>query len=469
MADTEVMTEIVQPGFINREMLKLVEVASNPNLVDLGKKLLDACRDGETEEVKQLMQNGAPFTTDWLGTSPLHFAAQNGHVETTDVLLKAGVSKDTRTKVDRTPLHSAAQEGHLAIVQLLLKSGADIDSRDLLKMTPLHWAVERGHHDVVECLLINGADVTSLSRFDKSPKDVCLDMGRLDILPLLTDYYENNSKAKPEKSSPIQSKPKPQTVLPNKGNRLNNKVIKPTGKFVLPPGMCNSSKNVEVLRKLINNGSYDQSLIAALANLLPANQTAMTDDDAAVRWLEQNALNGSEQENDNMFQSALDSGHNVHITEAGKLVLNSIKQEKLEPEILIQAKPQQQKIIQLVVDGKKITHVVRGSNGQSNSSSESHLVNRNVIKVTKPVTISSIPNKVQVTRVVQSSPSSSSSSLSSLSSSKDTDGDTFDSLKKKYVNCVNELDTCKRKLDEKDRRIDLLERQLRELRSKQQT
>ena len=45
---------------------QLVEL-QNPNLGDLSKKLLDACKDGETDEVRDLMQNGAPFTTDWLG------------------------------------------------------------------------------------------------------------------------------------------------------------------------------------------------------------------------------------------------------------------------------------------------------------------------------------------------------------------------------------------------------------------
>lgn len=56
-----------------------------------------------------------------LGTSPLHLAAQYGHYSTTEVLLRAGVSRDARTKVDRTPLHMAASEGHASIVEVLLK------------------------------------------------------------------------------------------------------------------------------------------------------------------------------------------------------------------------------------------------------------------------------------------------------------------------------------------------------------
>ena len=48
------------------------------------------------------------------------------------VLIRAGVSRDARTKVNRTPLHLAAQEGHLAVVQLLVSSGADLHATDMV-------------------------------------------------------------------------------------------------------------------------------------------------------------------------------------------------------------------------------------------------------------------------------------------------------------------------------------------------
>ena len=46
--------------------------------------------------------------------------------------MRAGISRDARTKVDRTPLHVAAQEGHLDIVNLLVRNGADIDAKDMV-------------------------------------------------------------------------------------------------------------------------------------------------------------------------------------------------------------------------------------------------------------------------------------------------------------------------------------------------
>lgn len=39
------------------------------SLVDLGKRLLDASKRGDTYEIRTLMSSGAPFTTDWVSMS----------------------------------------------------------------------------------------------------------------------------------------------------------------------------------------------------------------------------------------------------------------------------------------------------------------------------------------------------------------------------------------------------------------
>ncbi|KAK7152378.1 hypothetical protein R3I94_008643 [Phoxinus phoxinus] len=168
------------------------------SLVDLGKKLLEAARSGQDDEVRILMANGAPFTTDWLGTSPLHLSAQFGHYSTTEVLLRAGVSRDARTKVDRTPLHMAAAEGHARIVELLLKHGADVNARDMLKMSALHWAVEHRHTHAVELLLRFGADVHAQSKFCKNPLDIALDNSSLELAEVLQVAMQNQINTNPE-------------------------------------------------------------------------------------------------------------------------------------------------------------------------------------------------------------------------------------------------------------------------------
>lgn len=161
------------------------DTAYHNSLVELGKRLLACAKEGDTEGVRQLMSRGAPFTTDWLGTSPLHLTALYGREETCEVLLKAGCSRDARTKVDKTPLHVAAQEGNTAICQLLLEQGADVDAKDMLRMTPLHWAVERGCSATVEFLLRHGANTQAESKFDKTPLEIASENGRPDLFEML--------------------------------------------------------------------------------------------------------------------------------------------------------------------------------------------------------------------------------------------------------------------------------------------
>ena len=70
-----------------------------------------------------------------LGTSALHMAAMYGHYEVAEVLLAAGISRDARTKVDKSPLHLAATEGFTDIVELLLMNHAEVNCRDMVSGT----------------------------------------------------------------------------------------------------------------------------------------------------------------------------------------------------------------------------------------------------------------------------------------------------------------------------------------------
>lgn len=154
-------------------------------LLDMGKRLLDAAREGQTDHVRQLVVgSGAPFTSDWLGTTALHLAAQYGHAEIAEILLRGGVNRDARTKLERTALHLAAQSGSLPVVESLLIHGTDINARDMLKMTPLHWAVERRHIDIVRRLLVGGADIDVRSKFQLTPLDIAQNSGYYEIVEL---------------------------------------------------------------------------------------------------------------------------------------------------------------------------------------------------------------------------------------------------------------------------------------------
>ncbi|KFQ73977.1 GA-binding protein subunit beta-2, partial [Phaethon lepturus] len=218
------------------------------SLVDLGKRLLEAACKGEDDEVRKLMASGAPFTTDWLGTSPLHLAAQYGHYSTAEVLLRAGVSRDARTKVDRTPLHMAAADGHTHIVELLIRNGADVNAKDMLKMTALHWATEHNHRDVVELLIKYGADVHAFSKFDKSAFDIALDKNNPETLVMLQEAMQNQVNIHPEGTDPITN------------------TVTLTSPFILTPGeVLNLASDSHISTMQFSNSTT--SVLATLAAL----------------------------------------------------------------------------------------------------------------------------------------------------------------------------------------------------------
>ena len=52
----------------------------------------------------------------------------------------------------QTPLHFAAENGHLSVVEYLVNQKADMNAKDKYNWTPLHYASQNDHLSVVEYL-----------------------------------------------------------------------------------------------------------------------------------------------------------------------------------------------------------------------------------------------------------------------------------------------------------------------------
>uniref|UniRef100_A0A8C0GW43 SH3 domain-containing protein n=1 Tax=Chelonoidis abingdonii TaxID=106734 RepID=A0A8C0GW43_CHEAB len=70
------------------------------------------------------------------GTSPLHLAAKNGHIDIIRLLLQAGIDINRQTKAG-TALHEAALCGKTDVVRLLLDSGINAHIRNTYSQTAL--------------------------------------------------------------------------------------------------------------------------------------------------------------------------------------------------------------------------------------------------------------------------------------------------------------------------------------------
>uniref|UniRef100_I3J835 Ankyrin 1 n=1 Tax=Oreochromis niloticus TaxID=8128 RepID=I3J835_ORENI len=146
------------------------------------------------------------------GLTPLHLVAQEGHVGIADTLVKQGASVYAASRVisteytylvhqmthhifmGYTPLHQAAQQGHTDIVTLLLKHGAQPNEITSNGTSPLGIAKRLGYISVIDVLkLVTEESVSAVSMKHRMsfPEtvdeilDVSEDEGRLSYLIML--------------------------------------------------------------------------------------------------------------------------------------------------------------------------------------------------------------------------------------------------------------------------------------------
>ncbi|KAJ8293216.1 Hybrid signal transduction histidine kinase K [Rhodotorula toruloides] len=120
--------------------------------------------------VQYALSHGQPVNSILSGVLPLHAAASSGNETVVRMLIEAGAdvnsprlsrrftregSKERGVSVGTqgsTPLHFAAANGHLAILHLLLSYGADPRIPEKAGITPEQIAVSNGHLDAAEVL-----------------------------------------------------------------------------------------------------------------------------------------------------------------------------------------------------------------------------------------------------------------------------------------------------------------------------
>ena len=89
-------------------------------------------------------------------------AAREGQLEEVKDLMKSGVDIDCELKYGSSALMIAASRGYDDIVRLMASSGAKVNRRNKFGISPLSEAAERGHHKVLRTLVEFGADVNML-------------------------------------------------------------------------------------------------------------------------------------------------------------------------------------------------------------------------------------------------------------------------------------------------------------------
>jgi cytohesin len=160
--------------------------------------MLDAVESGNVDLVLALIEAGSGCTSarDNRKQQPLHIAARGVGVvlmtcytRLVQVLCDAGANVSATDLFGKTPLHHAAQSGHVAAIELLSEAGANVEAVDDWGRTALHYAAAFGHVSVVKVLLRSGAKRSPVDKIGQAPVDYAMRRERVHVVSLLaTDH-----------------------------------------------------------------------------------------------------------------------------------------------------------------------------------------------------------------------------------------------------------------------------------------
>uniref|UniRef100_A0A673ATL1 Euchromatic histone-lysine N-methyltransferase 1b n=1 Tax=Sphaeramia orbicularis TaxID=375764 RepID=A0A673ATL1_9TELE len=123
------------------------------------KQLYLSAKQGELKKVLLMLVDGIDpnFKMDSQNKrTPLHAAAEGGHIDICHMLVQAGANLDMCDEDQRTPLMEACENNHMETVLYLLRAGASATHKDVEGFTCLHLAAKSGHYKIVEHLLSTG-------------------------------------------------------------------------------------------------------------------------------------------------------------------------------------------------------------------------------------------------------------------------------------------------------------------------
>ncbi|XP_071116431.1 uncharacterized protein [Haliotis cracherodii] len=150
--------------------------------------VMEAAQWGHRDVVELLVKEGADVSlVDEFGDNTLHLACSRGDVETVEFVLSLNVVDiNSRGGRSRTLVMKAAVGKHRDVVKLLVSNGADVSLVDVVGNNTLHWACRGGDVETVEFVLsLNVVDINSRGGRSRTPVMRAAFRGHRDVVKLL--------------------------------------------------------------------------------------------------------------------------------------------------------------------------------------------------------------------------------------------------------------------------------------------
>lgn len=150
--------------------------------------LFYAARDGHVGVAACLLDAGAEVDCrNRGGYTPLYWASTNNREHIVRLLLSRGAVASARGRDGSTALMHASLEGHVGVLALLLAhhKGCELDAVDTAGRTALWRACAGGHTCAVRLLLEAGADPMVADRKGRTPLQVAELRGRASCVSLV--------------------------------------------------------------------------------------------------------------------------------------------------------------------------------------------------------------------------------------------------------------------------------------------
>ena len=156
-------------------------------------ELMEACNNGDLDNLKRLIHEGSNVNEGNYLMSPLMLASRKGYLEIVKELIKSGANVNQKSGSGITALMMASDwnKGTVEIVRELIKHGANVNEKNNTGETALMIASTFGKLEIVEQLIKDGANVNEKDNTGETALMKASEYANLEIAEELIKHGAN--------------------------------------------------------------------------------------------------------------------------------------------------------------------------------------------------------------------------------------------------------------------------------------